>query len=1039
MTNNLINTVLRSLMVLTVMLSALGVSANRPWKGLPENQLLIINAYTENAPWSEQIIAPMLNESANDDTYYVTVTNMNYNFIDNDTAYRETVRNLFKRFNDNPPKYVALVGNASFTLMDSIKTHWGNIPMLLVGVDDKVGTPEYYYCGVYGESTDDSLTPLDELRGKYNFTYIEAPIPFRETIELMRQMNPDMKGVVFAANDLWVHRYLDSKMSIYMQQAHPDLTYEWLVMDNDNNNKLVSALMNENTHCPLIVSSCLFYQSDLTGSPQLVFGNYEIVSNTINPIYCVNECYIRDGVLGGHFAPKKEYVDKTLSYMNMMMKSDEADMSHVPFFIPSTESFKTIINYEEFQKLGYNRSSINGPVNFVNKPSSIWDAYTWQMLLGIVAILVIAFLAVFLWSSQKKMRIYRRHNTVVTNMPTAYTRSEASIGENGKVKGLKYMNGNQRFEQLYQNTSEDPEKSFFHSEMLYKIVERLLNEQKSANFTHYFKENDTYYDIYMVPGNSKNTIHFFASNISARSKMEIELRESRKQLEITLNVARIIPWQWDLKTQIITCEVRRLLKRNRIDETINPKSLQQSFDANEFFQRIHPDDIQKVKDAYRRIRDHQVSTIYEEFRIISHKKGREVVDWVEINATVNATDELGESTSLTGSLLFITSRKAQEQALISAKEQAREADKLKSAFLANMSHEIRTPLNAIVGFSNLLATTDDENKKEQFVGIIENNNQLLLQLINDILDLAKVEANTLEFIYHPTDLNQLIKQIESTVKMRVKPGVILNYTLGAEHLIINTEQNRLSQLLINMLTNACKFTERGSITYGYELRGNEVYFYVRDTGMGISKDKQASVFQRFTKLNSFVQGTGLGLSICQSIVEKMGGRIGVESPGEGLGSTFWFTIPLDEVKEEQTERKELPAQPKEPIKKSKLTLLIAEDNESNYFLFESILSNDYNLIHAWDGREAIDLYKEHQPDIIIMDINMPNVDGYEATREIRKMSESVPIIAVTAYAFASDKERIIENGFNSYVSKPVNARKLISELKATADAKFTFL
>lgn len=163
--------------------------------------------------------------------------------------------------------------------------------------------------------------------------------------------------------------------------------------------------------------------------------------------------------------------------------------------------------------------------------------------------------------------------------------------------------------------------------------------------------------------------------------------------------------------------------------------------------------------------------------------------------------------------MLITERKKQENALIHAKEQASESDKLKSAFLANMSHEIRTPLNAIVGFSNLLANTDDAEKKEKFIGIIENNNQLLLQLISDILDLAKVEANTLEFIYHPTDLNELIRNLESTVRMRVKPGVVLNFNPGRRSVWYAPSANRLSQVLINMLTNACKFTDRGSITF----------------------------------------------------------------------------------------------------------------------------------------------------------------------------------------------------------------------------------
>ena len=239
----------------------------------------------------------------------------------------------------------------------------------------------------------------------------------------------------------------------------------------------------------------------------------------------------------------------------------------------------------------------------------------------------------------------------------------------------------------------------------------------------------------------------------------------------------------------------------------------------------------------------------------------------------------------------ITDLKIMERKLRLAKEEAEESNRIKSAFLANMSHEIRTPLNAIVGFSSLLTAIEDKEEQQRYINIIENNNQLLLQLIEDILDFAKVEANALDFIYKPTDLNELIREIEVTMRMKVHQDVVLNYTLGAVDCCIETEPNRLSQVIINLLTNACKFTDKGSITYGYELHENEIYFFVRDTGCGISKENQTRIFQRFTKLNDFVQGTGLGLSISQSVIEKMKGHIGVESKGEGKGSTFWFTIP----------------------------------------------------------------------------------------------------------------------------------------------------
>lgn len=363
---------------------------------------------------------------------------------------------------------------------------------------------------------------------------------------------------------------------------------------------------------------------------------------------------------------------------------------------------------------------------------------------------------------------------------------------------------------------------------------------------------------------------------------------------------------------------------------------------------------------------------------------------------------------------------------------------MKSAFLANMSHEIRTPLNAIVGFSSLLLTTEDEQEKQQFVNIIENNNQLLLQLIGDVLDLAKVESNTLDFIYRATDLNDLIRTIDSTERLRLQPEVVLNFMLGATDCVVRTEPNRLSQVLINLISNARKFTKSGSIVFGYELRGDEIYFFVKDTGMGISPEGQTRLFQRFVKLNDFMPGNGLGLSICKGIVEKMNGSIGVESAGEGKGSTFWFKIPYLPAKIVKAEQVVVET-PKVPLGRKNITILVAEDCESNFLLFQSILKTEYKLIHAWNGREAVALCREHSPQLIIMDINMPNMDGYEATREIRKFSKTVPIIAVTAYAFASDKEKILKNGFNGYVAKPINPTKLGIEIRTMLNKNFTLI
>lgn len=377
-------------------------------------------------------------------------------------------------------------------------------------------------------------------------------------------------------------------------------------------------------------------------------------------------------------------------------------------------------------------------------------------------------------------------------------------------------------------------------------------------------------------------------------------------------------------------------------------------------------------------------------------------------------------------------QKIVESELRVAKEKAEESDHLKSAFLANMSHEIRTPLNAIVGFSGLLAMAENYEERDEYINIINNNNELLLQLINDILDLSKIEANTLEFVYSDIDINQLLCDIEQTSRLKAADGVQVSFVEKLPHCIIRTDKNRLSQVITNFINNAIKFTKEGSIYFGYKHKENNLYFYVSDTGCGIDKDVKDSVFQRFVKLDSFAQGTGLGLSICQMIVHKLGGEIGVDSE-LGQGSTFWFTLPDTAIEEShvsvaETNKTEVSTESLTDNKTA--TLLIAEDNESNYTLIKAILK-DYNLLHAWNGQEAIDLYRKYHPDMILMDLKMPIMDGYQATEEIRKDNTIIPIIAVTAFAFAEDEQRVSQSGFNGYVAKPIkpnNLKKKIVDL-----------
>lgn len=378
----------------------------------------------------------------------------------------------------------------------------------------------------------------------------------------------------------------------------------------------------------------------------------------------------------------------------------------------------------------------------------------------------------------------------------------------------------------------------------------------------------------------------------------------------------------------------------------------------------------------------------------------------------------------------ITDQRQNELDLIKAQE----ADKMKNAFIANMSHEIRTPLNAIVGFSRLLTETDNKSEAQEYLTIISNNSDLLLQLINDMLDFAKIESGTLN--YHKTwvDLKDICQSVYITHSLKMTSDVALLFNaniLSSVRLL--TDAQRVEQVISNFLSNAIKCTSKGFISLSYEIQENFVRISVTDTGIGIDKLHQERVFQRFVKLNEFVQGTGLGLAICKMIVEKLGGEIGVDSQ-IGKGSTFWFTLPLTEPEEEKklqeiSEENSAFAEGVVEALPGQYTLLIAEDVLENYLLLQAILKKNYRLLYAVNGKQAVEMFCKYQPDLVLMDIKMPVMDGFTATLEIRKYSKKVPVIALTAFAFDKEKEKAKECDFTDYLVKPVDIPLLKYKIK----------
>lgn len=368
-----------------------------------------------------------------------------------------------------------------------------------------------------------------------------------------------------------------------------------------------------------------------------------------------------------------------------------------------------------------------------------------------------------------------------------------------------------------------------------------------------------------------------------------------------------------------------------------------------------------------------------------------------------------------------------------AKEKAEESDKLKSAFLANISHEIRTPLNAIVGFSGLLTydqITDEEMK--QYVGLIKSNSDDLIDLISDIIDIAKIESGQLDVRLVECDINKLLNDIYSTFKeiFESKKGGEVQLSFqpeSQEKLIIKTDPIRIRQIIINLLSNALKYTQAGSVRMGYTINSDRIEFWVIDTGIGIPFDSQPYIFDRFRKVDRssdrLYSGTGLGLTISKNLVELLGGTIWFESAPD-KGSKFYFSIPLNRVDYKESNNI-LPE--KEVFTLVDKTILICDDDADSLSFLRIFIKNlNLNIVEATDGLEAINLLKQHpEVDLVLLDIKMPLLNGHETFNEIRKISKQVPVIAQTAYALTEDIIKINETGFNDFISKPIIVEELV--------------
>lgn len=519
----------------------------------------------------------------------------------------------------------------------------------------------------------------------------------------------------------------------------------------------------------------------------------------------------------------------------------------------------------------------------------------------------------------------------------------------------------------------------------------------------------------------------FGSNITQRKLAEQELHEAKNRAEASEEKLRLmIKNSYDAFVLINEKGEQFFISDAAVRDT--------GYSLNELYGPIQniilQEDWPLIADAWKSIVEENEKMVRVQYR---HKHKSSGYIWYEAVAQNFLNNPLINAVVV--NVRDITRIKKTEAELIKAKEVAEESDRLKSAFLANMSHEIRTPMNGILGFAELLKQPslkgDDQQK---YIQIIERSGHRMLNIINDIIDISKVEAGLMKINISQSNINEQVEYIYTFFKPEVQSkrlNFLIKTPLPSNEAMVFTDREKLFAILTNLVKNAIKYTPIGSIEVGYELKGPFFEFFVKDTGIGVPEDRKLAIFERFVQADiedrQVYQGAGLGLAISKAYVEMLGGKIWVES-SLGKGSHFYFTLPCNQSNKEETTSSSQPTQLSiDPKSMAKLKILLVEDDPTSTFLLkEFTASYCKDLVHTSNGLEAVSIFKKHNDfDLVLMDIQLPGQDGYNAIREIRKTNPKVLIIAQTAYGLAGDKEKAIEAGSNDYLAKPISGLKLM--------------
>ena len=873
------------------------------------------------------------------------------------------------------------------------------------------------------------------LEGK-EITGIVERLDIRKTLEIALHNHPNTRKVSVITDKTLTGQTLKRKAINAFEPFEKQLRLEFIEdLTIDDLENAVSE-MDEET----IIFLFIFSKDE----KDIVFSHEEnldrLYKHSSRPIYSVWDFYLGHGIVGGKLMSGYYDGQKAARLAIRILRGENASEID-PVFSQNQYMF----DYELMDRFNIEQTNIPENSIIINRQISFFQKYRSYILFAIALIIVESFIIILLYiNTQKRKKAESKLRDNEENLSVTLQSIGDAVIVTNTTGVVTQMNPiaeklcGYRFNHQKQVLLND----------IFKIFDSRTGEQAENPVENVLKNgliiglaNDT--ELHSLDGNVYQIADSAApirkdnneiigvvlvfSDVTQKYKTENTLKESELRWHFALEGSEAGVWDWNVSTGDVFFS-------SRWKSMLGYRNNEISNSLEEWDKRIHPEDRDKAYADIKKHMDGEVPVYINEHRL-KCKDGS--YKWILDRGKVIEYTEDKKPHRMIGTHTDISDRKEAENELRKAKNKAEESDRLKSAFLANMSHEIRTPMNSILGFSELLREkSDDEKAREKYINIINQKGNHLLQIINDIIDISKIEAGQLNIKKHNFNLNELINDLFETYRAELNSNdkdsieLIPHYVLPKNYSEIFSDRTRLYQILSNLLSNAVKFTEKGSIEFGYTIKDKKyLEFFVKDTGIGIPKDKLNTIFERFTqsfqKGKKLYGGTGLGLAVCKGLVELLDGRIWVES-AEEKGSAFYFSIEFENVlSKEESAKKAVTI--KTASWKGKKILLVEDDEFSIAYFSEIIKKTGAELIIATDGKKALELFSDgNNIDLVLLDIQLPEMDGYEVAQKIRKSNKNIPIIAQTAYAMIEDKQKSIEAGCNDYITKPIRKADFIS-------------